>query len=65
MNWLKRIRENEPVRMIVYPIAVLAGGYAVVRGVDVDLVDLVLGMLAVVIGVEAARAKVSPVKGRL
>lgn len=64
MNFLKKLRSNEPVRLYVYPALVVLVGLLVTRGViDAELADLVTGAVALVLGIgaaEAARAKVTP-----
>ena len=60
LNALKR----EPVRVRLYGLAVLVAGYLVARGV-IQPTDytFIVGVAALVLGVETARAAVTPVKG--
>jgi hypothetical protein len=58
---IKALVAAEPVRVRVYSVVVLVAGYLLVRGVvqptDVDFVG---SLAALVLGVEASRAKVTP-----
>lgn len=63
--FLNRIRRNEPIRVRLYSAVVLITGYLVARGV-IDQVDATfVGALAlIVLGVETARARVTPTEKR-
>lgn len=55
---------TEPVRALLWPVLVGIAGYLVVRGVvDEFSADMIVAILAAVLGIpaaEAARAKVTP-----
>jgi hypothetical protein len=54
---------REPVRVRIYTLATLVVGYLLARGyVSAGDVEFILGVASVVLGVEASRAKVSPVR---
>jgi hypothetical protein len=61
MGTLKKLAANEPLRLRVYTLAALVLGYLVSRHVlsPAD-VDFYLAVAALVLGVETARAKVTP-----
>lgn len=64
---MAQLWSREPVRTAIYPMIVLIVAYLVQRGiVDSSTRDFVLALTALALGaagVEAARAKVSPVAG--
>lgn len=65
MNWLTSLRANEPLRVTLYPLLVILGGVLAATGkVDADWVNLIIGLVASVLGVEVARAQVSPANPR-
>ncbi|MGZ0151867.1 phage holin [Kribbella sp. WER1] len=61
---LKKILDklrDEPVRVRLYAVVVLVAGYLLARGyVDATDYQFILSLVAAVLGVEAARSKVSP-----
>lgn len=64
MDFLKSLRANEPLRTTVYPMLVFLAGMLVATGkIDLDTSNLVLGIIAAVLGVgatEVARSQVTP-----
>lgn len=53
---------NEPVRVRLYTVAVLVLGYLLARGViDATDYEFAGALLLTILGVESARAKVTPV----
>lgn len=58
---LIRVLKAEPVRLRLYSLAAVIGGYLVTRGyIDGVTLDLLLSVAAIVLAVETARSKVSP-----
>ena len=63
MGTIKKLLANEPLRVRVYSIAVLVLGYLLARGVlNPEDVDFYVGLAALILGVESARAVVVPTK---
>ena len=61
MGTLKKILANEPLRVRAYGIAVLVLGYLLAKGVlSAEDVDFYVGLVGLVLGVETARAAVTP-----
>lgn len=61
MDWLKKLRENEPLRLILYPLIIALGGLFIGLGwVDPDVWEVILAVVAAVFGVEVARTQVTP-----
>lgn len=59
---IERLRE-EPVRLRIYTVASLIAIYLVSKGIiDVTDLEFIVGIAAVILGVERTRAKVSPVR---
>lgn len=65
MSKLISALRTEPIRALLWPVLVGIAGYLVVRGVvDQFSADMILVIVAAVLGIpaaEAARAKVTPV----
>ena len=58
---VEKILKDEPLRVRLYSLAGLVLGYLMVKGVvSATDVDFGLGVIAVILGVETARAKVTP-----
>lgn len=64
-EYLKNLWANEPVKAALYPLLAALVGYLLVKaGVDANLEDLILGLVAAALGVpgvKALRSAVSPV----
>lgn len=61
---LRNLRDNEPVRLYVYPGLVMVVGYLAVSGyIDNELGNMILAVVGLVLGIpmaEAARNRVRP-----
>lgn len=63
-DYLRGLRGNEPVRMILWPALIALIGWLVARGtIDTDAADLITAVALLIlgpVGIEVARAQVTP-----